>query len=94
MVYAKFAYTPSAWCDNTRMDAVEGDIKQIKGGISYLVQQLSAPPDPPRRRIGFGSDAVTPAKPYVIFSHSTCVEAQFVIQLYIMKVSHVDTSHV
>jgi len=37
-----------------RMDAVEGDIKQIKGGMSYLVQQLSAPPEPPkRRRIGF-----------------------------------------
>ena len=38
-----------------RMDTVEGDIKQIKGGMSYLVQQLSALPDPPRRRIGFGA---------------------------------------
>ena len=38
-----------------RLDSVEGDIKQIKGGMSYLVQQLSAPPDPPRRRIGFGA---------------------------------------
>ena len=47
-----------------RMDAAEGDIKQIKGGMSYLVQQLSAPPDPPRRRIGFGNDAETPTKPY------------------------------
>ena len=37
-----------------RMDAVEGDIKQIKGGMNYLVQQLSAPPDPPHKRIGFG----------------------------------------
>ena len=47
-----------------RMDAAEGDIKQIKGGMSYLVQQLSAPPDSPRRRIGFGNDAETPTKPY------------------------------
>ena len=47
-----------------RMDMVEGDIKQIKGGMSYLVQQLSAPPDPPRRRIGFGSGDDTPTKPY------------------------------
>ena len=35
-----------------RVDAVEGDIKQIKGGMGYLVKQLSAP-DTPRRRIGF-----------------------------------------
>ena len=47
-----------------RMDAVEGDIKQIKGGMNYLVQQLSAPPDPPRKRIGFGGGSVSPAKPY------------------------------
>ena len=47
-----------------RMDAVEGDIRQIKGGMNYLVQQLSAPPDPPRKRIGFGGDDVLPAKPY------------------------------
>ena len=47
-----------------RMDAAEGDIKQIKGGMNYLVQQLSAPPDPPRRRIGFGGDDDTSAKPY------------------------------
>ena len=46
-----------------RMDAVEGDIKQIKGGMNYLVQQLSAPPDPPRKRIGFGGGASS-AKPY------------------------------
>ena len=46
-----------------RMAAVEGDIRQIKGGMNYLVKQLSAPPDPPRKRIGFGgSDAST--KPY------------------------------
>ena len=47
-----------------RMDAAEGDIKQIKGGVSYLVQQLSAPQDPPRRRIGFGNDGDTLNKPY------------------------------
>ena len=47
-----------------RMDSAEGDIKQIKGGMSYLVQQLSAPQDPPRRRIGFGNDGDTLSKPY------------------------------
>ena len=47
-----------------RMDAVEGDIKQIKGGMNYLVKQLSAPSDPPRRRIGFGGDDDTSTKPY------------------------------
>ncbi len=46
-----------------RMDAVEGDIRQIKGGMNYLVKQLSAPPDPPRKRIGFGGGASS-AKPY------------------------------
>ena len=47
-----------------RMDAVEGDIRQIRGGMNYLVKQLSAPPDPPRKRIVFcGSDA-SAAKPY------------------------------
>ena len=35
-----------------RVDVVEGDIKQIKGGMNYLVQQLSAP-DAHRRKIGF-----------------------------------------
>lgn len=47
-----------------RMEAAEGDIKQIKGGMNYLVQQLSAPPDPPRKRIGFGGDDGTSTKPY------------------------------
>ena len=47
-----------------RMDAVEGDIKQIKGGMNYLVQQLSAPPDPPRKRIGFNNGNASSAKPY------------------------------
>ena len=37
-----------------RMDTAENDIKQIKGGMNYLVKQLSAPPKPPKRRkIGF-----------------------------------------
>ena len=47
-----------------RMDAVEGDIKQIKGGMNYLVQQLSAPPDPPRKRIGFNNGGSPSTKPY------------------------------
>ena len=47
-----------------RMDSAEGDIKQITGGVSYLVQQLSVSQDAPRRRIGFGSDDDKPSKPY------------------------------
>ena len=47
-----------------RMDAAEGDIAQIKDGVSYLVQQLSAPQDAPRRRIGFGGDSDMSSKPY------------------------------
>ena len=47
-----------------RMDAAENDIKQIKGGMNYLVQQLSAPPDPPRKRIGFNNGKAPSAKPY------------------------------
>ena len=47
-----------------RMDSAEGDIKQIKGGVSYLVQQLSTPQEPPRRRIGFNRNDDTPSKPY------------------------------
>jgi hypothetical protein len=40
-----------------RMDAAEGDIKQVQAGVNYLVQQLSSPPpDPPRRKIGFAQD--------------------------------------
>mgnify|MGYP003321755917 CR=1 FL=1 len=39
-----------------RVDAVEDDVKQIKGGVNYLVKQLSVPVVPPRRRIGFGVD--------------------------------------
>ena len=47
-----------------RMDSAEGDIKQIKGGVSYLVQQLSVPQEVPRRRIGFCGDDDKPSKPY------------------------------
>lgn len=37
-----------------RVDGVEQEIKQIKGGMTYLVKQLSAPPkQPKRRKIGF-----------------------------------------
>jgi len=38
----------------SRMTAVETDVKQIKSGMSYLVKQLTTPPkEPPRRKIGF-----------------------------------------
>ena len=47
-----------------RMDSAEGDIKQIKGGVSYLVQQLSVSQEAPRRRIGSNRDDDTPSKPY------------------------------
>ena len=40
-----------------RMDSAENSIRRIEGGVDYLVQQLSnPPPDPPRRRIGYGAD--------------------------------------
>ena len=47
-----------------RVDVVEGDIKQIKGGMNFLVKQLSEPQEPPRRRIGFDADGEPPTKPY------------------------------
>ena len=38
----------------TRVDGMEQEIKQIKGGMNYLVKQLSSPPKSPKRRqIGF-----------------------------------------
>ena len=46
-----------------RVDIVEGDIQQIKGGVSYLVKQLTEPNEPPRRRIGFNTDGEPPIKP-------------------------------
>ena len=48
-----------------RVDSIEQDVKQIKGGVTYLINQISAPREPPRRRIGFGaSPDDTPGKPY------------------------------
>ena len=48
-----------------RMDAVENDIRQIKGGMNYFVKQLSAPDDMPRKRIGFGAkEGETLTRPY------------------------------
>lgn len=47
-----------------RVDIVEGDIKQIKGGMGFLVKQLSEPSEPPRRRIGFNADGEPSIKPY------------------------------
>lgn len=47
-----------------RMDAAEGDIKQIKGGMNYLVKQLTEPSEPPHRRIGFNADSEPSTKPY------------------------------
>jgi hypothetical protein len=47
-----------------RMDVAENDIKQIKGGMNFLVKQLSEPVEPPRRRIGFGGDDDAATKPY------------------------------
>ena len=48
-----------------RLDSVEVDVKQLKGGMNYLVRQLSEPPpEPPRRRIGFGADDKSADKPY------------------------------
>lgn len=47
------------------VDALKGDVKQIKGGVAYLVEQLSVPQEPVRRRIGFGAqEADRPEKPY------------------------------
>ena len=38
----------------SRMDKAELNIKQIQGGVNYLVKQLAAPPMPPKRnKIGF-----------------------------------------
>ena len=49
-----------------RVDSIETDVKQIKGGMNYLVKQLTEPqPEPPRRRIGFGAENDdAPTKPY------------------------------
>ena len=48
-----------------RTDALENDVKHIKGGMDYLFKQVTSPDEPPRRRIGFGADENDlPAKPY------------------------------
>ena len=40
-----------------RVDALEGDVVQIKQGMDYLVRQVAVPPaDSPRRKIGFVTD--------------------------------------
>ena len=50
-----------------RADALENDVKHIKGGMDYLFKQVTSPDEPPRRRIGFGADENdTPAKPYAM----------------------------
>lgn len=41
------------------------DVKKIEGGVAYLVEQLAAPQEPARRRIGFGvREPDRPSKPY------------------------------
>ena len=48
-----------------RADALENDVKHIKGGMDYLFKQVTSPDEPPRRRIGFGADENDmPRKPY------------------------------
>ena len=48
-----------------RTDALENDVKHIKGGMDYLFKQVTSPDEPPRRRIGFGADENNiPRKPY------------------------------
>ena len=40
-----------------RVDALEGDVVQIKQGMDYLVRQITVPPaDSPMRKIGFVTD--------------------------------------
>ena len=36
-----------------RMDKNEAGLKQVQAGVNYLVHQLSAPPPPPKPKIGF-----------------------------------------
>ena len=48
-----------------RTDALENDMKHIKGGMNYLFKQVTSPDESPRRRIGFCADENdTPRKPY------------------------------
>ena len=48
-----------------RVDSIEQSVKQIKGGVNYLIGQISTPQEPMRRRIGFGAkETDMPSKPY------------------------------
>ena len=48
-----------------RSDAIENDIRHIKGGMDYLFKKVTSPDEPPRRRICFGADENDmPRKPY------------------------------
>ncbi len=48
-----------------RVDSIENDVKQIKGGVTYLIDQISQPQERPRRRIGFDvAKSDRPARPY------------------------------
>jgi len=58
LVEAKIV-VPKEFCANFAQN-----IKQIKGGMNYLVKQLSAPSAPPRKRIGFNNGNAPSAKPY------------------------------
>ena len=42
----------------------EKRLSRMEQGVETIIQTLLPPPDPPRRRIGFGGDDDTPAKPY------------------------------
>lgn len=47
------------------VDVLKVDVTQIKGGVAYLVEQLSAPQAPVRQRIGFSAEEPDrPSKPY------------------------------
>ena len=47
------------------VDTLKCDVKQIRGGVSYLVKQISMPQEPVRQRIGFGADeSDRPTRPY------------------------------
>lgn len=48
-----------------RVDSIEHNVKKIEGGVTYLVKQLSEPPQRQRRRIGFGANETDkPTNPY------------------------------
>jgi hypothetical protein len=42
----------------------EKRLSRVEQGVETIIQTLLPPPDPPRRRIGFGGDDDTPSKPY------------------------------